>query len=227
MEKPYHCGGPYIAARRRCVYIYVAKHVRRAISGTSLSPKLCRPARLTSHLFWKHKEAIVVLATSTKWLPQLALMSYTLERHSPLRDRVILVPKQYRDSGFPAAGLDILRQRLGWKVRWVEHIAVPRGPKGEQTPGRYKDVMNKIHIFNMTEYAAVAFLDLDGLVVGSLDEAFSALRGSGSKFASVGDATLAKEQVTLAVQAGCESLDHHRFVRSPAEQGGNSYVCDT
>lgn len=170
----------------------------------------CHPAtagqahHLHCQALHKPVEAVTVLMTSTKWLPQLLVMSYALTRHSPHRDRVLIVPQQYQDSGnFPAAGLDILQRRLGWKVRWVEHIPVPLSPEGEETFPIYRDVMNKIHIFNMTEYTAVAFFDLDGMILGSLDEAFAALYASGMKFASVGDEG-GIDHVKLAPQAGCE-----------------------
>ena len=56
----------------------------------------------------------------------------------------------------------------------------------------------------MTEYDGVAFLDLDGLVVGNMDTAFDILAVGKVSLASVADEGTGYDGARAAPQAGCK-----------------------
>ena len=80
-------------------------------------------------------------------MPQLAAVSYGLDKFSPGRDRIILIP-EYRAKNASLFGPTAfaIMQRLGWQIMLCDHIPVP--PKnGKNTPEIYVDQMNKLYVW--------------------------------------------------------------------------------
>ena len=66
-----------------------------------------------------------------------------------------------------AADLKAKLMQVGWKICQVDRIA-PRDE--ENTYPRFRDQFTKLHLWNMTEYDAVLYMDSDAFVVGKIDE---------------------------------------------------------
>lgn len=60
---------------------------------------------------------------------------------------------------------------VGWRLCTVRRLAPPIGTSQEaRTLSRYTHSWTKLHLWNMTQYGRVLFMDSDTLVVGGIDE---------------------------------------------------------
>ena len=88
------------------------------------------------------KEAVVAILTGTYYIPPILTLGHSLFKHSPHRDRIVLLPSS---ASFEQSQLDLLT-RGGWQLKHVDHIPVIDGPH-VKVPSQYRDVMNKLHIW--------------------------------------------------------------------------------
>ena len=63
-------------------------------------------------------------------------------------------------------------ERFGWNIVTVEEIKAPTGVTAEVKYERFKHMFTKWHLFNMTKYEAVLYIDLDTLVVADIQDIF-------------------------------------------------------
>lgn len=68
--------------------------------------------------------------------------------------------------------LDML-EKIGWKIAYLKPIQVPG-----RVIERYTHTLLKLHAWNMTEYDAIAIIDADAMLIGSIEEPFRFLRAN-------------------------------------------------
>ncbi|KAI9006497.1 nucleotide-diphospho-sugar transferase [Hyaloraphidium curvatum] len=136
------------------------------LTGAWLAPYVVTPPR----------EAVATLVTSPGFVAGAAVLARTLRRHSPGRDRLALVPPGNTLSERHRAML----AQAGWRAADVSAVPFP-----QRVHPRWKDMLVKLHIWKLQQYAAVAYMDADAFLMGEIDVPFRVLRASGAPLAAV------------------------------------------
>ncbi len=110
--------------------------------------------------------AWVTLLTQPGYLPGVEALHHSLLKSgSPWPLEVMVTP------GIETPTREHL-QRLGCRVREVPKIGPSQALAHRYANARFADVWSKLAVWTMTDYARVAFLDADMLVVKNMDEVF-------------------------------------------------------
>jgi len=118
-----------------------------------------------------HREAIVTMLTDDSYVPGALVLAYTLKKYNATtnRDCILFIPYVTTISSYNLAMLT----KLGWKITYLKPIQVPG-----RVIKRYTHTLLKLYTWNMTEYDAVAIIDADAMLIGSIEEPFRLLRAN-------------------------------------------------
>jgi hypothetical protein len=117
-------------------------------------------------------------------------LAVSVRRHAPAAaaaelDGVDLVVMELSTKPLPRGAWERLR-RVGWQRCTVDRIAPPPNAPG-RTKSRFRDQFTKLHLWDMTGYETVVYLDADTIVVGDLRELLSTRLGPDRKIGAVPD----------------------------------------
>ena len=109
--------------------------------------------------------AIVTMISSTDCVEMGNVLQFSIKKNTKKNfldkiDFIALLIQEHSDNHLITDNL------VGWNTRYVNRI--DPGIPGSVTFYRFKEQFTKLHIFNMTEYDRILYLDADVLVVGDI-----------------------------------------------------------
>ncbi len=136
-------------------------------AACSVPPTLSLATSLARH----HREAIVTMLAGDSYTPGALVLAYTLQKYGAMtnRDCILFIPYVTTISSYRLAML----AKLGWKITYLKPIQIPG-----RVIERYAHTLLKLYSWNMTEYDAIAIIDADSMLIGSIEEPFRLLRAN-------------------------------------------------
>ncbi|EKX36709.1 hypothetical protein GUITHDRAFT_78726 [Guillardia theta CCMP2712] len=117
--------------------------------------------------------AVVTLLTTSDYVRLASTLGKSLLLYSQLPcsiDRIALITAESKITGSKITELS----DAGWEVRTIQTILSPEHINWNTVnTARYIPLLTKLHIFNMTQYEAVLFLDSDMIALGNIHVLFT------------------------------------------------------
>ncbi|CAD6589186.1 MAG: hypothetical protein CYPHOPRED_004734, partial [Cyphobasidiales sp. Tagirdzhanova-0007] len=123
------------------------------------------------------EEAFVTVISAAAYLPGALVLGRTLRHFGQGRPMIALLPPQ----GVTSRQTDLLQQ-VGWEIQYVDLLQLPSHSRA--VTWRFRDMLTKLHAFNMTAFKRIALVDSDAYFVDNIDEAFELLKRSSALLAA-------------------------------------------
>jgi len=154
------------------------KEAKREIAGQNAAAK---------------RRAIVSSLYDDSYALPLRVLAYSLRQVKVQADMVLIyIPQQVNQKSLCQV------KNAGWKLMPVERIEPPH----QGTADQFRDQYTKMHVFNLTKYEEIIYVDADTLALNNFDE----LWGLPTKFAAVRFCVWQSKRIKVT--------DNHVFLRS-------------
>jgi len=132
------------------------------------------------------KRAISTILTGPSFLPGIVTLSYSISKHAPNVDKLIIVPNAWSDHHITSDHLQML-QRTGYQIKFFDDLPLPISEDQHDSPmsSRFADLLLKLHGWSLIEYSSMALLDADILLNDSLTYPLDLLEASTANLAAV------------------------------------------
>ena len=114
------------------------------------------------------RQAFVTLVTTAKYVVGAEVLAKSLRAFRASRPLLALV-----DSSLPPHVTVRLRQ-AGWGIKYIAHVQNKNTRKLQDRPW-FNTTFSKLHVFGLTEYEKIVYVDADVLLLANIDELFEKL----------------------------------------------------
>ena len=93
-----------------------------------------------------HKRAIGTLLTDPGFLPGAVTLAYSISKHAPTVDKIVIMPSDWSSRGFTSDHIQIL-ERVGFTLKLFDDLILPISEDGKDEKlmnPRYRDVLLKL-----------------------------------------------------------------------------------
>ena len=117
-------------------------------------------------------QVYATLITSDDFLPGLQVMLHSLVKTKTLFKVVVLITSEISASSRNKLSSLTVTGSSGQLVELIEVPAIPNPNAKVHVPGWINAGYTKLHIFNLTQYTKIVYIDADVLVLTNIDELF-------------------------------------------------------
>jgi len=130
-------------------------------------------AQCNQSLTAKRALTTIITSVSSEYITLVLVLGRSISMYSDIDcqfDQILLVPDHVILSKRDQQNL----QSVGWSITTLAHIPAPANVnKHTVKHNRYMDCFFKLHVFNMTQYTEVLFVDADAILCGNVMDLFS------------------------------------------------------
>jgi len=145
-------------------------------SSTSATTVTFEPVKPVEPVRQNPRYAITSSVQTHNFMPLALMLGYSIKKHNDVEaldaEMVLLVREQSEDAKDGITPEDKVKlEEVGWKLRPIKDLEF-KDVKIEDIRAHHRHNMNKLELWNWTEYEKILFIDADVICKGSFKEVF-------------------------------------------------------